>query len=216
MLVLNLYVNRDQGTLFSGLQNSQPVLPQSLPLYFGDTLTINLYTFTAIQASINPAGNFGYQLVPVAGLAPLLYITNGTIAGGAAPYASCVQWDPDPTGTYVTGTLALTSPELLAAFGNSQTFSSRLIIGFVQNAVPVSIFNSPVILGVGVQNYIPALPPQLTPLSVQAASLMFMPIQPIPGQPLYLATESGKVTAIEAIDDGGPGHIEMNPINQVV
>ena len=213
-LTLNLFILKDNGSLLTNLQNATPVLPQSLPLYYGDQLTVNVWVLTGIQGGVNPAGNFPYQVVNNAGLAPLMYVTDGTIAGGENPLASCVQWNPDPTNSYVQGTLNLGTPGLLALLGAGKSAAAYLSFGFLQNAVPVTVFEGQVNIGVGVQNVVPALPPKLTPLSVQAANLLYFPLQPVAGQNLYLATLVGEV--IELVPATNPPRLDINATGQSV
>lgn len=214
MLTLNLFILRDNGTLLTSQSNAATLNPLTLPLAYGDGIILNVWVYTALSSTINPVQNFPYQIVNNAGLTPVLYITNGTIAGGGNnSFAACVEWVPDPTNSYVTGTLSLATPGLLALLGNSTNAKAYLSFGFLQNGLPNTCLFVPVNIGVGVQNVVPAVPPGLTPLTVQEAVLMFFPFQPIPGQPLYLATKSGKVIEVTAVDDGGGGHIENNPSN---
>ena len=215
-LVLNLYVLKDNGTLLTSLANASPVNPLTLPLFYGDTLTINCYVLTQIQSAINPANNFPYSIVNNAGLLPVLNLYNGTIAGASAPLASAIGFAADPTNSYVSGTLALGTPGLLALLGANTTAKCYLSFGFIQNGQPTTCLDVQVEIGIGVQNVVAPAPAGTTPLTLAEALLLFFPIQPVSGQPLYLASASGKVFSISVVDDGSGSHIDESPVGLTV
>jgi hypothetical protein len=210
---LNLFIDTSDGVLLQGQQNAQVISALTLPLFIGDTLTVYLWLFQRIPNSVNPANNFPFQTILNTGIAPVLYLTDGTVAGSANPLASCVVWNPDPTQSYAVGTLNLNTPGLIAALGTKTILSAYLLVGYLQNGVSTTVLNQKIVLGAGVPNGVPAVPEGLTPLSVQQARLMFMPIEPTAGQSLYLASPLGKVIEIACVDEGGTGgyHIDENP-----
>jgi len=196
---LNLFIDTSDGVLLQGQQNAQVISALTLPLFIGDTLTVYLWLFQRIPNSVNPANNFPFQTILNTGIAPVLYLT--------------VVWNPDPTQSYAVGTLNLNTPGLIAALGTKTSLSAYLLVGYLQNGVSTTVLNQKIVLGAGVPNGVPAVPEGLTPLSVQQARLMFMPIEPPAGQSLYLASPLGKVIEIACVDEGGTGgyHIDENP-----
>ena len=192
------------------------MLPQSLPFFYGDTIVLNVYLYQLVQAATNPAGNFPYQIIPNMGLQLELFIDDGTIAGTLAPLAGCVNWAPDPTNSYLTGTLSLNTEALAIKIGTGISLSCYLSVGYIANGQTTTVLKVPINIGVGVLNGPFTVPPTLTPLSLEAARNMFFPIQPVKGQVLYLATLTGRVFMAAAVDDAAGGHVDISPTGQVI
>jgi hypothetical protein len=214
---LNLYVDCTDGSLLLNTVNQSNVDPRTLPIYFGDTLTINIYLYARDPS----AGQSGFPFLTInnAGLLVTLIIFDGTASGpnGAlTPYAACVNFVPDPTNSYVQGTLNLNTAKLQTLIGANATANAYIGIGYIQAGGTATCFTGPIIVGAGVQSG-PLVPvPGLMPLSQQAAALEFFPIAPVAGQVLYLATATGKVIMVYAVDDANGGHLDSQPTGQTV
>src|SRR5579872_1652398 len=100
---LNLYVDTTANLLVAGLNSSTPVDPASLPFYFGDTLSLNIYLLNR-TTSPNQQGT-QYQVLNNAGLQLFLYLDDGTVAGTV--YANQIVWVADANNQYLSAQLAL-------------------------------------------------------------------------------------------------------------
>ena len=217
MIAVTLYVDATDGMLLASQSSAQYANPRALPFNYGDTMTINLYFYQRIPGSTTSiAQGFPFSLIPPGTVTPLLMLYDGTVAGAEAPYAQCVQWIADPTNSFVTGTLDLSTAPLEALIGAGTGAQAWLGIGYIQAGNTTTAFRQQVNVGVGVLTGAQAPIPGLTPLSKEAAVQLFLPIQPVAGQPLYLATPHGKVIAITAVDDGAGGHIDFSPTGETI
>ena len=216
MAAITLYIDTTDGVLLAGQVGPQLINPLTLPFFYGDTLTVNIWLYQRLAAASGQTP-FPFSLLFNAGLAIQLAIYNGTVAGLLAPYAACVNFVPDPTNSYVTGQLSLNTAALEALIGTGTSANAFLCIGYFLNGFTTTVFKGQVNVGVGIVNGPIAIPPQLTPLSEQAAALQFLSIQPVPGQPYYLASASGRVIAITAVDDPNGGvHVDFTPTGQTI
>jgi hypothetical protein len=192
MAQLTLYINTSNNTLVSGQQNTQPI-GSSLPLFFGDTLSLKIYLLQTPEGyNATDPSNSGLETVPTAGLQLVLYLTDGKDDGTI--YTQCVNFVEDATGSFFTGQLALNTAALQTLFGNNKTASCYLQVGYIQDGLNTTVLNMPVTLQVGIPTTPLTVPPGLTPLSVEAADAMFVPVNPLPGQPIYVQSADGLAT----------------------
>ena len=204
MATLNLYVDTSTGNLITSGTNAANISASSLPLFYGDTVALNIYLFQKNPAAGSKPGSFPFLPLLPAGLSLSLYITDGTISGtygGGNPYTSCVAFTADATGTFFVGSLILNTANIAAGIGSGTGLSARMEIGYTQSAVPTTVFNQPVSIGVGIPSGAPVVPPGFTALSAQVALATFFPLQPVAGQALLLQSANGRTFALQIVDN---------------
>ena len=215
MIAIPLFVDATDGQLLASQSGAQYANPLALPLYYGDTVQLQVWFYQRLPGSTVQTA-FPFSIIPASALNPLVMLYDGTVAGAGAPYAQAVDWAADPTGQYVTGTLNLSTPALQALLGSKTSAPAWLGIGYIQAGETTTALRQQVNIGVGILTGALVPPAGLTPLSKEAAQQMFFPIAPVAGQPIYLATKNGKVVAISAVDDGAGGHIVFAPTGETV
>src|ERR1035438_7145989 len=99
----NIFIDTSSRTLVSDVTGGQAIQPSSLPLFFPDTLTLNVYLLAPIPNAA--LGTAQYQIVPTAGLQLLLYMDGG--AEGTPILTQVVNWQTDPSGEFFIGSLSL-------------------------------------------------------------------------------------------------------------
>ena len=198
---LSLFIDTTTGNLVSSQVSSQIVVPGSLPLNYGDTLSLQVYLLTRIA---NPSGP-GTVLSGIStnGISLQVYLSD---ALSVTVYTQQLTWTTDANNVYFIGTLALNTAALLTLLGGggSPTLASAtayLKINFVQSGLPTTVLNQAVTIRVGSPNATQSVPAGLTPLSVEVAKTMFVPKQPVAGQGIFLSSPSGKQFLLQAIDN---------------
>lgn len=201
MATLNLFIDASDNALLLNASSAQNIAPSSLPFYFGDSPTLNIYLFNRLPIPPGP-GVFPFIGIVPAGLTLYVFMTDG-LEGTTNIYAQQLVWVADPTNTFFTGTLALNLMALQNLFTTNMQAKVYLQIGYLVGAVVTTVFNQPVLVGVGLPNPATApLPAGLTPLSLQVADQTFVPISGLPaGVGFYLLSPSGKKIYVQAVDN---------------
>jgi hypothetical protein len=214
MAQVTLFINTTNGTLAASQTNASVVDPSSLPLYYGDTLLLNIYLLQT-PPGYDPANPTASQLqtVPLAGLTLYVYMDDGTVNN--VIYTQQIAWSVDPTVSFFYASLPLNTAPLLALFANAATSATVwLKIGYVQNGLTTTVFSEQVTMGVGLPNAPLVVPPGLTPLSVEVAKTMFLQLAGVAGGGFYLISAAGKKVYIANVDQGdGTAAVEASPVN---
>lgn len=213
MTRLQLFIDTTSNSLIAGLNSLQSVNPSSLPLFYGDTIQLQVTllntTGTTLQ-SINP-----YVVIPTAGIQLFLYLDDGVVGGTI--YTQQITWSTDPTNTYFYATLSLNTAALTTLLGSSTSANAWLKIGFVQAGYITTVLSSLVKIQVGLPNVALAVPANLTPLSLEVANALFIHAdgnQANPGQPVLLVSPNGKIIALTAKDNpDGTAEFDASPVN---
>jgi hypothetical protein len=211
---LTLFVNTSNKTLVAGQSSVQTIDPLSLPLFCNDTPTINVYLLQVpLNYNANDPSRSTLQTISTAGLALQMYLDDGK-ANGANIYTQQLAFTADPGGFW-TGRLPLNTAALIALLGTSTSAQAYLKIGILDaNGYPITYFAKPVTILAGMPTGAVAVPAGLTPLSVEVANQMFVPKQPVAGQPIYLESGAGKILAMQALDNGdGTASFHADPVN---
>jgi hypothetical protein len=207
---LNLFIDTSSKSLLSTVNGGISVNPSSLPLFFPDTLTLNVYLLQPIGNA--PIGNTQYQTVPTTGLSLLLYLDGGV--EGSPILTQVVTWVTDPTDSFFIGNLSLNTVQVQQNLGKQQSLRCYLKIGYIQNGLSTTLISSPVSILPGLPTNPLVVPPGLVPLSVQAAQAMFVPLAGLAGEGFYLITPNGKKLFLQAIDQpDGTASFLASPVN---
>lgn len=209
MLNLTLFVNTSNGTLIAGQSSTQAVSPNSLPLFFGDTVKLKIYLLQ-VPAGYNATdpSSSSLETVFIPGNQLLAYLDDGKIS--ATVYAQTVNFVADASGMFFTGTLALNTVELSNLIGTGTGANVWLKIGYVDgNGYQTTVLSSQVNVGVGLP--IAALIPQpgQTALSVEIARGLYFPLSPNPGQAIVLVTPAGRKILLSPVDRDGIADIDI-------
>lgn len=206
---LTLYISTTENALLAGQNVSSRIDPNSLPLYFGDTLTLNIWLL-ARQSNVNPVS---YAIVPTNGLQLFVYIDDGKVGGTI--YTSQIVWTSDPNNQFFFANLPLNTTNLQTLLGSSPTATAFLKIGYVVGGLQTTVLSQSVTIGVGLPSAAVGQPPAgQTALSVEIANNTYFPIKPVNGQALYLATPNGKIIAVIAVDNpDGTASLQGAPSN---
>lgn len=209
---LTLYIDTSSNRLLSSLNTSSSVQPSSLPFFVGDTLQLQIYLMVPLQTFTPSVPN--YAIIPTAGLTLELFLTNGLDSGavGYAQYTQQIVWNTDPNNQYFYANLALNTPALVALLANNTSAKATLVVGYVQNGTDTTVLYQPITVQPGIPTGNLVVPPGLTPLSLEAASGLFVPKAGVPpnaplafGAGFILTTPLGVKLFIHAIDDGQGG-----------
>jgi hypothetical protein len=207
---LSLYVDTTRNMLVGGLNNPAFVNPNALPIFYGDELLLNIYLLNNVGPQ--GSGNSPFSVIPTAGLALQVYLTDGTAAGTV--YTNQVVFQADPSGTFFSGILPLNTPALQTLLGSNPYATAFLKIGYLQNALPTTVFSGQVTVNVGLPNAQLQVPPGQTPLSAEVAAQTFVPINGVAGQPIILVSAAGKKIALMAVDQpDGTADFQATPLN---
>ena len=211
MARLNLFVDTTSNSLLAGLTAPITINPTSLPLYYGDTLSLQVYLLNKVSSTL--AGSNPYTIINTAGLQLFVYLDDGTITPGNV-YTQQISWNTDPTNSYFYSTLALNTNAIQTLIGTGTSGNAVLKIGYIQNGVQTTVLSVNVVIGVGIPPSSIVVPPGLTPLSVQVAQAMFVPIAGQAGNGFYLITPNGKKLFICATDQpDGTAVFQASPVN---
>lgn len=201
MANFTLYIDTYQQRLIGGLNDSTFVDPSSLPLFFGDTITLNVYLLAPLQ--VTDPSQWNYQIIPTTGLQLFVYLDDGTIDPVAGNiYAQQITWTTDPDQEYFAAEFALNTVNLAALMnaGNSKSASCWIKIGYVQNGYQTTVFSIPVTVNAGLPETNLIVPAGQTPLSAEVARATFFPQQPVAGMPLQLMSPLGKIIELRCVD----------------
>jgi len=198
MSVIYLFVNIAANQILASATASTVIDPGTLPLYYGDTPTIQLQFIQPTSSGITPT----LAIVPIAGLSPALYLDDGTVAGGATPYTQQLAWTPDPNGgQFWTAPLPLNTVAIQTLLGTSTSVEAWIKLGYTSGGYPTTVLSQKVNIRVGLPVGALVTPPGQTPISLETARALFLPQTPVPGQPLPFASPTGHVFLLLAVDN---------------
>lgn len=220
---LSLYINTASNNLLSSLTGSAAVAPQSLPFFCGDVIQLQVYLMEPLQTTQPSVPQ--YSIINTAGLALEMYITNGLDSNSPdyIAYTWQVTWSTDPNNQYFYANLDLTQEALVTLLANSTNATAYLVVGYVAGGYDTTVLYVTITLQPGIPNAVGPLPAGLTPLSVQAAAGMFVPISGVPpipgggpnGAGFFLTSPNGHklyVCAVDNADGSGPAQLQVSPV----
>lgn len=209
---LTLYIDTQANQLVTGTTSTQTVQPSSIPLFYGDTLSLVIYLLTKTKSTTRP-NDYDVSIVNTAGLQLFLYLDDGTVSGTI--YTQQIVWTPDANNTYFSANLALNTAALLTLIGTSTSGASCwLKIGYVQGGLQTTVLSAQVTVGVGLPTSAVVVPAGQTNVSAEVANATYFPQAPVNGKPLYLASESGKVCALYFVDNpDGTASFQASQVN---
>jgi len=213
MASLNLTIDTTNDALLAGYYAPITIDPQSLPFYFGDTISLKVQLLNKTNTTL--AGSNPYTIINTAGLQLFMFLTDGKIGGTI--YTQQISWNTDPTFSYFFSTLSLNTLALQTLLGMNTSATCWLQIGYVQNGLPVTVFSQQIVISVGIPATNLVVPAGLTPLSAEVANAMFVHLDGNPnnpGQGFFLVTPNGKKLFICAADNpDGTAVFQANPVN---
>ena len=213
MANLTLYINTRANSLIAGQSSTQSVDASSLPLFFGDTLSLVIYLLQLpLGYNATDPSNSKLQTVSTAGLQLYLYLDDGTTGGTI--YTQQILWQTDPTGSYFYANLVLNTEALQTLLGSQTSATCWLKIGYVQNGLQTTVLSKQVTVGVGLPTVALVAPAGQTPLSAEVASATYVSLQPVAGRPIYLESPNGKIFALVAVDNpDGTASVQASQVN---
>lgn len=200
MATTTLYINRSKNQLMAGLSSSQVIAANTIPLFYNDTLSINVYIL-AEGAGFNPNDPNSSTLTneSTAGRTLQFYLDDGTVSGTI--YTQQLTWTPDATNKFFAAALPLNTGPLATLIGTATQATLWFKIGIIEGGVQTTIFSAQGTLLVGLPTAsVPTVPAGQTALSQEVARGTYLPIEPIAGQPIYFESPNGKIFAIIAED----------------
>lgn len=207
---LNLFVDTTANSLIAGLSAPQTVDATKLPIYFGDTLNLQIYLLNktgATLASYNP-----YTIISTAGIQLFVYLDDGTIGG--AVYTQQISFATDGNNQYFYAPLALNTMALQTLLGANTSAPLWFKIGYVVNGLITTVLSVQIPINVGLPNTSLVVPPGLTPLSVEVGNTMYVPVNGPKGQGFILTSPDGKQILLHVSDNpDGSAEFRADPIN---
>jgi hypothetical protein len=211
---ISLFINTTNNSLIGGLSNSAVVQPGQIPLFYGDTVTMNIYLLAALQGTNLAPGTFPFSQISTAGLTLYMFLDNGVVS--PTIYTQQISWTPDPTGTFWTANVSLLTAALTALLGAGTNASAWLQIGYIQNGLPTTVFSKQVNVQVGMPTAnAPTVPAGQTALSLETARGLFVPINGLPaGQPFFQTSPAGHTFIYQIVDNpDGTASVQVSQIN---
>jgi hypothetical protein len=216
-----LYVDTSTGNLLAALNLSTTVNPMSLPFAVGDNPMFQVYLLAPLPSYTPSAPSGNYYNIGTAGNALEIYFTNGL--DESSPDYAAYTWQntfyTDPTNAYFYNNISFNQEALVTLLGNNQTASAYMTIGYTTAAGAFTPSKLQVQFTAGLPAVVGPVPAGLTPLSLEVARNLFVPVSgyPVVGGPggagFYLTTPSGRKLLIQAIDPpgGGPAEFQATP-----
>jgi len=213
---LALYIDTTSDSLLASLTSSQRIASNTLPLFYGDTVSLKIYLLdksasaTFAQPSLAP--------VPLTGLALQLYIDNG-VAQSPTIYTQQVTFAIDATNVnaqFFYANLALNTDPIKTLITNAGGLQATayIKIGYVQSGFTTTVLSQQVLLATGVPAGATTVPAGQTTLTVEVANNTFVPLTPVNGAPVYIASALGKIIALYAKDQAdGSVTFQAEPVN---
>lgn len=211
-----LYIDTTSNQLLYALNSARIVDPATLPLFYPDTLQLQVYLMVRLQ-TIDPSV-FQYAIISTAGLSLLMEVTNGRADndGARVVYTSQYVWNTDAANQYFYANLPLNTASiqaLLDASGPSSS-SAYLKIAYTTASGQTDVFSRQINIGIGVGTQQLTVAPPLTPLSLEVANNLYYPLAAKVGLPLYVASPNGKILLLAAVDQpDGTATFQASPIN---
>ena len=122
-----LYIDTTSNQLLYALNSARIVDPGTLPLFYPDTLQLQVYLMTRLQ-TIDPSV-FQYAIISTAGLSLLMEVTNGKATGdaGRLVYTSQYVWSTDASNQYFYANLPLNTAAIQTLLDASGPSSSSAL-----------------------------------------------------------------------------------------
>lgn len=213
MARLSLFIDTTSNSLIAGVNSPLSINPASVPLYYGDTLSLQVYLLNTTGTTLS--GFNPYTVINNAGLQLFVYLDD-SIVGGTI-YTQQISWSADATNSYFYSTLSLNTAALATLLGSSTSKTCWMKIGYVQGGLQTTVLSVLVTIGVGIPSTSLVVPAGLTALSVEVAATMFVPIDGNPNNPgagFYLVSPAGKKLFISAFDNpDGTASLQASPVN---
>ena len=213
MARLSLYIDTTSNGLIAGVNNPFSINPASLPLYYGDTLNLQIYLMNSTGTTLSSSNP--YTVINNAGLQLFVYLDD-SIVGGTI-YTQQISWASDPTNSYFYSTLSLNTAALQTLLGAATSKTCWLKVGYVENGLQTTVLSVVVTIGVGIPSTSLIVPAGLNALSVEVARTMFLPIDGNPNNPgngFYLISPAGKKLFVSAFDNpDGTASLQASPVN---
>ncbi len=214
---LNIFIDIANDALIGGLNSSRVGSATNLPLFYGDTLAVQVYLMTPIAQNPNPAAPAGFPYVGVstAGLSLSLLIDDG-LPDTTNIYTQQLTWATDANNSYFYANVPLNTAAIKTLLGSKSSASATLQIGFTQGGLPRTILVQPITITAGIPNVVVAVPAGQTSISAEVALATFIPKDSTVrlGEPIYLSSPLGKIIALMCVDNGdGTASFQANPIN---
>lgn len=213
MARLSLFIDTTSNSLIAGVNAPMSVNPASLPLYYGDTLNLQIYLMNTTGTTLSSSNP--YTIINNAGLQLFVYLDD-SIVGGTI-YTQQISWNADPANSYFYSTLSLNTAALATLLGSATSKTCWMKIGYVENGLQTTVLSVVVTIGVGIPSTSLVVPAGLNALSVEVARTMFVPIDGNPDNPgagFYLVSPAGKKIFISAFDNpDGTCTLQASPVN---
>jgi len=208
--MLTLYLDITTSTLFSSLSGGTVVTPTAIPLFFGDTVAMEIYLIEPVSTAV--PGQNKYKILPTNGLSLVLYLDCGL--ENSSIYTQQVNWQTDPNNQYFFANLALNTQKLSALLAGKVQTNCYLKIGIVNNNLPTTVYAGQVTIKAGLPTNNLVVPAGQTPLSQEVAAQEFYPIAGRAGLGYMLISPLGKKIFVSAIDNpDGTASVQEAPVN---
>lgn len=200
MPVLNLFIDTSSNQLVSGTTNAAIVNAASLPLFYGDSITLQIWLLQPAPV-YSGAGGAAYQVIPTNGISLQLYLDDGTIGG--TTYTQQVAFATDPNNQYFIGSLPLNTAPMLTLMTGKTTATVALKVGYLQNGgLQTTVLSTSVNINVGLPQNQLVVPPGLTPLAAETANQTYVPIRGVAGGAIQVVSPAGIILTLHAVDNG--------------
>lgn len=210
---LTFYIDTANNQLLTAINSSRTVDASRLPLFYPDTLQLQIYLMLPIQ--MLQASIAQYDIISSLGLAIALEITNGLAAEDEVIYASQYVWATDANDQYFFANLSLNTVGIKTLVKTSEPNAAQayLNIGYTSIATGQrTVLRKPINIGIGVGNVQLVVPPQLTALAKEVADQLYVGFVLQPGQSITFVTPNGKKILFQAVDNPD-GTAQMNESN---
>ncbi len=206
MADIKLFINTSNNTLVAGQSSTQTIEAGSIPFFCPDTFALVVYLLQLPRGyDARDPSNSKLETVSNAGMTINVYLNDGTLGG--TTYAAALALTPDATNTYAFGSISLNTAEMKLLCASPKTGASCWIkIVYVQGGLETTVLSKTINIGIGVLLPASVPVPGFTPLSVETANATYFPLQPVPGQALYLESMEGDIFAMRVVrsPDGVP------------
>lgn len=207
-----LYIVVSEKRLITGISGGTSFSASSIPLFFGDTITLKVYLLERDPAVTQINATNPYRVIDLSGLSLQLYIDNG-LRNSPTIYADVLVFTTDatdPTKQFFTADLPLNTTPLQTLVDQNAPNDSQayLKVAYFQNSKQTTILSALVNIGIGVPSSAPTPPAGQTALTVEVANGTYAPLQPSPGQPRMVVSPSGK-KMIEVCVDNPDGTFDV-------
>lgn len=209
MQSLSLFIDTTSNSFITGNGNPAIISAASIPLFYGDTVSMNIWLFNRIATGSGQNTSFPFQVIPTTGLTLFFYIDDGTVAGTI--YTQQISWTPDASTNFFSANVNLATAGLLNLVNATAPSSAAayLKIGYVQNGLQTCVIggSTQVNIGVGLPtSAVPGAPAGQTALSLEVALATFARLQGPAGQNIQLQSPNGHKIQIGCLDNPDGSH----------